>query len=71
MFGFLYRIMWFSDLNKFKSRLNNHWHGHPIKFQPTCYIPGVSGPTLGPGPGCSKLMTLLVNVSFKISNVNI
>ena len=21
----------------FKSRLNNHWHGHPIKFDTTCY----------------------------------
>ena len=34
------------SLNIFKSRLNNHWRGNPIKFQPTCYIPGETGLTV-------------------------
>ncbi len=25
------------SLNAFKSRLNKHWHGHPTKFNPSCY----------------------------------
>ena len=28
------------SLNSFKSRLNNHWHGHVLKFRAKCYIPG-------------------------------
>ena len=28
------------SLNSFKSRLNNHWHGHELKFRAKCYIPG-------------------------------
>ena len=27
-------------LNSFKSRLNNHWHGHELKFRAKCYILG-------------------------------
>ena len=27
-------------LNTFKSRLNKYWHGHHLKFNPSCYIPG-------------------------------
>lgn len=29
------------SLNIFKSRLNSSWHGHPYKFNPWCYTPGV------------------------------
>ena len=29
-----------SSLNSFKSRLNKHWHGHELKFNASCYIPG-------------------------------
>lgn len=25
------------SVNCFKTRLNNHWHGHPFKFDPACY----------------------------------
>ena len=28
------------SLNSFKSRLNKFWHGHTLKFTPSCYIPG-------------------------------
>ena len=28
------------SLNAFKSRLNKHWHGHELKFNAPCYIPG-------------------------------
>ena len=28
------------SVNAFKSRLNKHWHGHPTKFEATCYQPG-------------------------------
>ena len=28
------------SLNSFKSRLNNHWHGHELKFRAKCYIAG-------------------------------
>ena len=30
------------SLNSFKSRLNKFWHGHALKFTPSCYmyIPG-------------------------------
>ena len=28
------------SLNSFKSRLNKFWYGHPLKFTPSCYIPG-------------------------------
>ena len=28
------------SLNSFKSRLNKHWHGHELKFNASCYIPG-------------------------------
>ena len=28
------------SLNSFKQRLNKHWHGHELKFSPSCYIPG-------------------------------
>ena len=30
------------SLNSFKSRLNKYWHGHPTKFEASCYIPGES-----------------------------
>ena len=33
------------SVNSFKNRLNKHWHGHPLKFEASCYIPGVQ-PTL-------------------------
>ena len=32
-------------VDSFKNHLNNHWHGHPLKFEASCYIPGVQ-PTL-------------------------
>ena len=28
-------------VDSFKSRLNKYWHGHPLKFEAFCYIPGV------------------------------
>ena len=28
------------SVNAFKNRLNNHWHGHPYKFEPACYQSG-------------------------------
>ena len=28
------------SVNAFKSRLNKHWHGHPSKFEATCYQNG-------------------------------
>ena len=28
------------SVNEFKSRLNKHWHGHPSKFEATCYQTG-------------------------------
>ena len=30
-----------SSVNSFKSRLNKHWHGNPLKFEASFYIPGV------------------------------
>ena len=33
------------SVNSLKSRLNKQWHGHPLKFEASCYIPGVQ-PTL-------------------------
>ena len=30
------------SLNSFKSQLNKYWHGHPTKFEASCYIPGES-----------------------------
>ena len=33
------------SVNSFINRLNKHWHGHPQKFEASCYIPGVQ-PTL-------------------------
>ena len=28
------------SVNAFKNRLNKHWHGHPSKFEATCYQTG-------------------------------
>ena len=28
-----------ASVNNFKSRLNKHWHGQPLKFEAACYIP--------------------------------
>ena len=33
------------SVNAFKNRLNKHWHGHPSKFETTCYQ--TSQPTRG------------------------
>ena len=30
------------SVNAFKSRLNNHWKGHPHKFLPACYVTGTT-----------------------------
>ena len=27
-------------VNNFRSQLNKHWHGHPIKFEAACHQPG-------------------------------
>ena len=32
--------------NSFKSRLNKFWHGHALKFTPSCYIPGETTSTI-------------------------
>ena len=29
------------SVDSFKSRLNKYWHGHPLKFEASCYIPEV------------------------------
>ena len=29
------------SVDSFKSRLNKHWHGHPLKFEASCYVLGV------------------------------
>ena len=29
------------SVNSFKNRLHKHWNGHPLKFEASCYIPGV------------------------------
>ena len=28
------------SVDSLKSRLNKHWHGHPLKFEAACYTPG-------------------------------
>ena len=30
------------SVDSFKSRLNKHWHGHPLTFEAACYTPGES-----------------------------
>ena len=37
---YLNDIMLAPPHNSFKARLNKFWHGHVLKFTPSCYIPG-------------------------------
>ena len=58
------------SLNPFKSRLNKFWHGHALKFTPSCYIPGetVSSAIRNIEMGLQKWYNRLTMVSRMVRN---
>ena len=43
------------SVDSFKSRLNKHWHGHPLKFEAACYTPGEPRTIVAQGRNASSL----------------